>query len=188
MRCCRKKSAVQGIHGCLGVINVDLLDVSNLAQTGDLGVDAVKAASGVELAQPRILVRTGHIIVGVVTGNDHQRAQDDLGITSFLDFLDDSLTGGILRLALNGADEDIVIAQGLHGGLHLAVADLGGVGSAMAHEHESGAIGGSSRGILITGGLDGLGGNGGGYGFLILVDDGGISANLAQQGLGDEVR
>ena len=59
---------VQGVDSGLGVINVELLDIGNLAQTGDLGVDTVKAASGVELAQPGILVRASHVIVGVVTG------------------------------------------------------------------------------------------------------------------------
>ena len=35
------------------MVNVELLDVADLAQTCDLGVDALKAVGGVELAQPR---------------------------------------------------------------------------------------------------------------------------------------
>ena len=66
-------SAVQGIHSSFGVVDVDLLDVRDLAQTSDLGVDGIKAACCLELAQPRIGVLTGHIVIGVVTGNDHQR-------------------------------------------------------------------------------------------------------------------
>ena len=45
-----QKSAVQGVHGGLSVVNVDLLDGSDLAQTCDLGIDAVKAAGSLELA------------------------------------------------------------------------------------------------------------------------------------------
>ena len=55
----------------------------------------------------------------------------------------------------------------------------------MAHKHKGGAVRSGSSGILITGGLDGLCRDGGGYGLLVLVDNGGIAANLAQQGLGN---
>ena len=101
--------AVQGVDGSLGVGNVELLDVSNPAQACDLAIDRVECTGSLKLAQPGVLVRTGHIVVGVVTGNDHQRAEHDLGVTGSLDSLDDILAGGGLRLALNSADEDIVI-------------------------------------------------------------------------------
>ena len=155
------KSAIQGINSGLGMVNVDLLHISNFAQTGNLGIHAVKAAGGLELAQPGICVIASHIVVGMVTGNHHQGAQDNLGVTGFLDLFDHSLAGGVFRLALNSANEHIVIAQGLHGHLHLAVADLCGVGSAVAHEHKSSAIGGSSGGgytyytIKATAGVNG---------------------------------
>ena len=145
------QSAIQGINSGLGMVNVDLLHISNFAQTGNLGIHAVKAAGGLELAQPGICVIASHIVVGMVTGNHHQGAQDNLGVTGFLDLFDHSLAGGVFRLALNSANEHIIIAQGLHGGLHLAVADLCGVGSAVAHEHKSSAIGGSSGGVIVEG-------------------------------------
>ena len=40
-------SAVQGIDGGPGVVNVELLDVADLTQTCDLGIDALKAVGGV---------------------------------------------------------------------------------------------------------------------------------------------
>ena len=78
-------SAVQGIDSGLGVCDVELLDVSNLAQTGDLAIDRVEFAGCLELALPGILVVASHIVVGVVTCNDHQGTQDDLGVTGGLD-------------------------------------------------------------------------------------------------------
>ena len=66
--------AVQGINGGFGVLNVALLDVLDLTQTGDLALHGREVAGGLELAQPGIVIRTGHIVVGVVTGNDHQGA------------------------------------------------------------------------------------------------------------------
>lgn len=56
------------------MLNVALLDVLDLTQTGDLALHGREVTGGLELAQPGIVIRTGHIVVGVVTGNDHQGA------------------------------------------------------------------------------------------------------------------
>ena len=139
----------------------------------------------VENAVPGILVVASHIVVGVVTCNDHQGTQDDLGVTGGLDSFDDVLAGSLLRLALDGADEDILVAQSVHLSLHLAVAHLCGVRGAVAHEDEGGAVRSSGVQTVETGGLDGLSGDGLGDSLLVGVDDGGIAAHLAQQRLGD---
>ena len=103
-------STVQGIDSGLGVCDVELLDVSDLAQTGDLAIDRVEFAGGLELALPGILVVARHIVVGVVACNDHQGTQDDLGVAGG-DSLDDVLAGSLLRLTLDGADEDVLVAR-----------------------------------------------------------------------------
>ena len=54
------ESTVQGIDSGLGVCDVELLDVSNLAQTGDLAIDRVEFAGCLELALPGILVVARH--------------------------------------------------------------------------------------------------------------------------------
>ena len=121
----------------------------------------------------------------MVTGNDHQGAQDDLGVTGGLDSLDDVLAGGLLGLTLHRADEHVAVAQGLHGGLHLAVAHLCGVGGAVAHKDKgdlllSGSVQAVETGILHSGSGNGLGNS-----FLVGVDDGSVGTDLAQQGLGN---
>ena len=68
------KSAIQGINSGLGMVNVDLLHISNFAQTGNLGIHAVKAAGGLELAQPGICVIASHIVVGTVEGEPEDTA------------------------------------------------------------------------------------------------------------------
>ena len=166
--------------------NIQCLHLGNAAKTGDLGFYAGKAARCHKLAQPRILVLACHIVVGVVTRHDHQRAQDDLGVTGVLDLLDHFLTGGIFRLALNRADKHVVIAKGLHGGLHLLVADLRRVGGAVTHKHKRHTIGSGGSRIGITGGLDSFGRNSLRHSLLVLVDDGGIAAHLAQQRFGND--
>ena len=163
--------------------NVQLLDIRNAAQTGDLAVHTLKAACGGKLAQPAVGILTGHVVVGVVACHHHQRAQDDLGVTGSLHGLDDGLAGGLLGLAFHRADEHVVVAQALHGGLHLAVAHLGGVGSAVTHKDESGLVGSGSGGAVVTGFLHSGSGNSLGNSFLICIDDGSIRADLAQQGL-----
>ena len=64
-----------------------------------------------ELTQPGVGILTGHIVVGVIAGNHHQRAQDDLGVARSLNSLDHVLAGSLFRLALNGANEHIVVAR-----------------------------------------------------------------------------
>ena len=71
-------SAVQGIDSGLGVCDVELLDVSDLAQTGDLAIDRIEFAGGLKLALPGVFIITGHIVVSVVTGNGLKDVQSGI--------------------------------------------------------------------------------------------------------------
>ena len=75
--------------------HVQGLHVGDPAQTGDLGVDLLERLAGGELADPGLFVlRIGHVVVGMVASDDHQRTEDDLRVTSGLDGLDEiSLLG-----------------------------------------------------------------------------------------------
>ena len=57
------------------------------------------------------------------------------------------------------------------------------MGGAVTHKDESGLVGSGSGGAVVTGFLHGSSGDGLGDVFLILVDDGDVRADLAQQGL-----
>ena len=48
-------SAVQGIDSGLGMCDVELLDVSDLAQTGDLAIDRIEFAGGLELDRKSVV-------------------------------------------------------------------------------------------------------------------------------------
>ena len=85
--------------------NIQLLHSLNTAQAGDLA-GHVQAGS-LEHGLPGIVIGPGHVVVGMVTGADHQRTQDNLGVAGGLDSLNDVLARGLLGLAFNGADEDI---------------------------------------------------------------------------------
>ena len=117
--------------------DVKRLNVRDPAKARDLAVH--RKAGVLEHGLPGIIVAAGHVVVGVVARNDHQRAQDNGRIARSLNFLDDGLAGGLLRLALDRADKDVLVAELLHLGAHLAVAHLGNVRRAVAEEYECSA-------------------------------------------------
>ena len=172
-----------GVNGSLGVGHIEGLHVRDTAQTGDLAVHG--EAGGLKHGLPGVIVSTGHVVVGMVASHDHQGTQHHGGVAGVLDGLDHGLAGGLLGLALHGAHEHVLIAQLGHLGSHLAVGDLGHMSRTVAHQHigDTGILGGS--GGLIAALLEGSGHNGLSNGFLVGVDNGGIVANLTQQGLGD---
>ena len=63
---------VQGVNGGLGVGDVERLHIGDLAEARDLAVDG--EVGSLEHGLPGIVVAAGHVVVGVVTRNDHQRA------------------------------------------------------------------------------------------------------------------
>ena len=85
---------VQRVNGGLRVGDVECLHVGNLTETCDLAVD--REAGGFKHGLPGIVLGACHVVVGVVAGDDHQRAQDNVGVTSSLDSFDDSLAGSLL--------------------------------------------------------------------------------------------
>ena len=161
--------------------DIDGLDVGQTAETGDLSVDAVEFAGGVEHAEPGFgIIGISHIVVGVIAGNDHQGPQDNVLVTGGGNSFDHRVAGGLFGLAFNGADENVLIAESVHLGLHLGVGHFGGVGSAVAHEYEGGA--GSIQLFKRSGArvLDGSGDDGLGGGFLVGVDHGSVRADFTQ--------
>ena len=166
------------------MLHIEFLNGGNAAHARDLALDALESAGGKEHGLPGVLFIAGHVVVGVVAGHHHQRAEDDFLVTGVLHGGDHGFHFGLLRLALHGADEDILVAQFGHLRDHLAVGDLGGVGGAVAHEHKSSAV----RGGLVAALVPGVGQSGGhqrfGGGGLVGVDDGGVVTHGAQHRLG----
>ena len=111
------------LQSVLAMRNIQLLHSGDTAQTGDLA-SHVQIGS-LEHGLPGIVIGTGHIVIGMVAGNDHQRTEHHIGVTGGLHSLDDILAGSHLGLAFYGADKDVLVAQLLHLGLHLAVGRRG---------------------------------------------------------------
>ena len=171
------------LHGGKSMCRIQVLDGLDPAEALDLAVDAFEGAVGKEHAAPGVLVFAGHVVVRMVAGNDHQGTQDHLCIAGFLYGLDDIFTGGLLRLALDGADEDIFIAEAVDLRLHLAVADLGRVGGTVPHENKGRAVPGRFFRRLIAGFFHGFLCDGLCDSLLIGIDLRSVLAYLSEQGL-----
>ena len=165
------------------MVDVDLLNIPNLTETRNLRINAVEAVRSLELAQPGIFIVASHIVVGMVTCNDHQRTEHNLRKACFLYLFDNGFAGGVFRLTLNGADKYVRVAECFHGGLHLAVADLCNMRRTVAHKDECGTVFCSGSNVIITGGFHSFSCDGLCNSFLILIDNSRIVAHFAEQRL-----
>lgn len=151
----------------------------------NLSINALKSAGCVEHTLPGISIIACHIIVCMVTCNDHQRTKDDFLITSFFDAFNNSIAGGCFRFTLNGTDEYIVVSQSLHLSLHLAVRYLCCVGSTVTHKYECNAVCLCFIQSLVSGCLNCFCGNSLCNSFFIFIDDSCIGTDIAQKRSGD---
>ena len=165
--------------------NIQLMNGRKPTEARNLSINALKSAGCVEHALPGISIIACHIIVCMVTCNDHQRTKDDFLITSFFDAFNNSIAGGCFRFTLNGTDEYIVVSQRLHLSLHLAVRYLCCVGSTVTHKYECNAVCLCFIQSLVSGCLNCFCGNSLCNSFFIFIDDSCIGTDIAQKGSGD---
>ena len=118
------------------MLHVDRADGRILAETLDHALDLVAGLG--EGGLPGILLVAGHVVVGMVAGHHHQGLEDDLACAELGDLGEHVVDGGE---ALDGADEGVLIALGAHHGLQLAVAGVGEVLGAVAHEDQRHVLG-----------------------------------------------
>ena len=116
--------------------NVEILDCFDLTQTCDLCINAVKFSGCLKLALPRIVIIACHIVVCMISCNNHQRTKDYFLISCFFQFLDHCLAGCIFRLTLYSSDKYIVISKLFHLCLHLRITYLCSMRCTMSHEYK----------------------------------------------------
>ena len=90
----------------------------------NLSINALKSAGCVEHTLPGISIIACHIIVCMVTCNDHQRTKDYFLVSCIFELFDYCFTSSIFRFAFYGSDKYILITKTLHLCLHLRIADL----------------------------------------------------------------
>ena len=76
----------------------------------------------------------------MVAGNNHQRTENYFLVAGFLNLFDHCFACSIFRFTLYSADEHIVISEGIHLVLHLAVTDFCGMRGSVSHEYESSSV------------------------------------------------
>lgn len=94
--------------------DVELLDVSNLAQTGDLAIDRIEFTGGLELALPGILIVACHIVVSVVTSYNHQRTKNNFLESCVFNFCNNSLAFCIFWLTFYSSNESVCKSKIIH--------------------------------------------------------------------------
>ena len=134
--------------GGLHVVNQQVLDGGQLAQALQHALHFI-TGSGEDAGPAFLVLQVGHVVVGMVPGDDHQGTQDDLGVAAGLHGLQHVIDAG---LGFHGAH--VVVGIALFGELclHIGV-DMVRIGlGAVAHE----ADGGLPVVILLGGFGDGL--------------------------------
>ena len=184
-RCFVGRLRFQGlrIHSCFGMRDIDCLYVFDPAQAFDLCVNTLKAAVCRKHALPGVLFITGHIVVGVVACNDHEGPENDFLIAGFLDLCDDIFTGSLFGFTFNSADKDVLVAQRIHLGLHLAVSNLGDMCCAVSHKDKGGSVFVRRFNAVKSGSLHSFCHNCLCDSLLVRIDDICILADFAQKGL-----
>ena len=99
--------------------------------------------------------------------------------------IDDVLARSLLRLALDRADEYVLIAELIHHGLHLRVGDLRLVRGAVSHEHERNAVRSRSFRRFIARCADRRRNRRDRNALLVVVDFRRVRADFAEQGFRD---
>ena len=118
------------------MIYIKLLNSLDTSKTCDLCINILEVSGCYKLALPGILIITGHIVVCMVSGNNHQRTKDYFLISCFFQFLDHCLAGCIFRLTLYSSDKYIVISKLFHLCLHLRITYLCSMRCTMSHEYK----------------------------------------------------
>ena len=99
---------------CSCMCYINILNCRNFTKTCDLTVYTVKVTGSNKLTLPGIIIITGHIVVGMITCNNHQRTQNDFLVTCILHCFNDCFTCCVFRFTFNGTDKDIFITKFLH--------------------------------------------------------------------------
>ena len=119
---------------------INFLNVGDTAQAENLGLDAVKVLRRDKLLHPGIVLRARHIVVRVIACDNHHRTKRDLLKARLLDRFDYSIDRSLRRLAFDGADEHVIVAELPHCGLHLGIGDCRGVGGTVSQEDKGRAV------------------------------------------------
>ena len=116
--------------------HIEILYCRDSSQSFNLAVNAVKCSGCLKLALPRILIITSHIVVCMITCNNHQRTKNNFLITSLFNLIDNCLTCCIFRLTLNGSDKYVLVSKVFHLSLHLIISYICSMRSTMSHEYK----------------------------------------------------
>ena len=129
----------------ISALYIDISDSFVFTKAVDVGGDF--EALSFQLALVGVRIGAGHIVIGMVAGNHHDRHEGYMIEAACFQFRNDVFQ---VRTAFNGVNEYIVHAQLMESVLDNAVVSVAGVRSAMSHD----------KGSIVSAHLRELGGNG----------------------------
>lgn len=132
------------------MLYIKLLNCINSSKSFDLAIDLIELSGSLEHALPGILIVTGHIVVCMVTCNNHKRTKNNLLEACIFYFVDYNIASGIFRLTLYSTDECVCKSKLLHLCLHLVVCNICCVRGSVSHEYGCGSILSSSFHAVIS--------------------------------------
>ena len=118
------------------MLYIEIFYSFNSSKTCDLAVYTVEITRCFELRFPGIFIITSHIVISVVTGNNHQRTKNYILKSSFFYFLDNCFASCIFWLTFYSTDECICESKVIHLCLHLIICYVSCMGCSMSHEYE----------------------------------------------------
>ena len=157
----------------------------NSSKSFDLAVNTVEISGCYKLALPGIFIIAGHIVVCMVTCNNHQRTKDYILESCFFYLFDYFIACGIFRFTFNSTDESVCESKIIHLCLHLVVGYVCCMGSTMSHEYKCCTSICGCLHIIESGYLAGFICNCLGNCFLVIVDHGSVIANFTKHWLCD---
>ena len=102
----------------------------------NLAVNAVKCSGCFKLRFPGIFIIASHIVVSVVTSNNHQRTKDYILESCIFNFCDNFFASCIFWFTFYSTDESVCESKVFHLCLHLVICYVSCMGCTMSHEYE----------------------------------------------------
>ena len=117
------------------MLYVEIFYSFNSSKTSNLAVNTVKCTRCIKLALPGIFIITSHIVVCMVTSNNHQWTKNNFLKSSIFNFCNNSLAFCIFRFTFYSTNESICESKVIHLCLHLIICYICCMGSTMSHEY-----------------------------------------------------
>ena len=123
----------------------------NSSKSGNLSIYCVKCTCCFKLALPGIFIIASHIVVCMITGNNHQRTENNFLESGIFNLLNNCLAFCIFRFTFYSSNESVGKSKVFHLCLHLIICNIRCMRSSMSHKYKCCSVICCSSHIIISG-------------------------------------